>query len=172
MNTRTRITGMYLLTATIALSSLFCAVQAGAEHFDIVLQAEGDGQKASAGTDTTPPVGGVNPRPALHVKVGDRVKITWRMASGFPHGLMKGVTTHFFIVREATAGQKPVPDPAGPNGVINNSFTMDYAPKAVAAGSVQLKAPEAGTYLVRIQSEDTHLEHDHEHFSALDLIVE
>jgi hypothetical protein len=85
---------------------------------------------------------------------------------------MKKVGVHFFVVRQQSLGQKPVPDPSGAGGVVNDSFSMDFAPNASAAGSVQFKAPEPGFYLVRVQSEDTHVEHGHEHFSALDLSVE
>ena len=159
-------------SAQSVLTSLACSRPAGAEHFDIVLQAESGPNKVTSTTDTTPPIGGVNPRPVLKVKSGENVKVTWKMASGFPHGTMKAVTVHFFVVRQQSLGQKPVPDPAGPGGVVNMSFNMDFAPKSATSGSVQFKARTPGAYIVRIQSEDTHIEHDHEHFSALDIQVE
>jgi hypothetical protein len=160
------------ITLAVLLAAALCSRPAGAEHFDILLQAECGDQKVTSTTDTTPPIGGVNPRPVLAVKSGGTVKVSWSMASGFPHGVMKGVTVHFFVVRQQNLGQKPVPDPSGAGGIVNNTFKMDFAPKAVATGSVQFKAPDPGAYLVRIQSEDTHVEHGHEHFSALDLSVE
>jgi hypothetical protein len=146
--------------------------RAGAEHFDILLHLEAAGQQANAFMDTTPPLGGVNKRPVVKVKVNDEIRINWRMKSGFPHGTMKGVGIHFFIVREAEIGQKPVPDPAGPAGVVDNSFVMDFAPNAAATGALRLKVDAPGNYLVRVQSENTHQEHDHEHFSAIDLEVQ
>lgn len=155
-----------------ALTTALFTRPSGAEHFDILLQVESGNSKITAMTDTTPPIGGVNPRPVIKVKSGAGVRVTWKMSSGFPHGIMKNVTVHFFIVRQQNLGQKPVPDPSGAGSVVNNSFNMDFAPKAVAAGSVQFKSPEPGAYLVRVQSEDTHVEHDHEHFSAADILVE
>jgi len=154
------------------LTTILCNRPAGAEHFNILLQAVSGNDKVTSTTDTTPPIGGVNPRPVLKLKSGANVKVTWSMASGFPHGNMKKVTVHFFIVKEQSLGQKPVPDPAGVGGVVDDKFTIDFAPNTAASGSVQLKAPDPGFYIVRVQSEDTHVEHDHEHFSALDLDVE
>lgn len=146
---------------------------AGAEHFDITLRVEApEGKIGEAYMDTTPPLGGVNKRPIVKAKPGQPIKVSWRLKSNFPHGTMKAVTIHFFVVKEAEIGQKPVPDPAGDGGVADTSFVMDFQPKSKTSGSLRFKAPEAGAYLVRIQSEDTHEDHDHEHFSAVDLQVE
>ena len=160
-----------MLTAALLVSAALLVQRAEAEHFDIVLKAEAGRQVIETSMDTTPPIGGVNPRPVLRLKAGDPVRITWRMKSGFPHGVMKAVTIHFFVVREKEVGQKPVPDPSGPAGVLDNRFVMDFAPKASASGSLNFSMPAPGAYLVRVQSEDTHQEHDHEHFSAFDIIV-
>lgn len=151
--------------------------RAGAEHFDVLLHVETTGQQANAFQanafmDTTPPVGGVNKRPVVKIKASQEILVKWRMKSAFPHGSMKGVGIHFFVVREAEIGQKPVPDPAGPAGIVDNSFVMDFAPNAAASGALRLKIDTPGNYLIRVQSEDTHQDHDHEHFSAIDLQVQ
>jgi hypothetical protein len=49
---------------------------------------------------------------------------------------------------------------------------MDFAPNAAATGALRFKIDTPGNYLVRVQSENTHQEHDHEHFSAIDLQVQ
>lgn len=147
--------------------------QAGAEHFDILLRVEApEGKIGEAYMDTTPPIGGVNKRPVVKAKPGQPIRVSWRLKSNFPHGTMKAVTVHFFVVREAEIGQKPVPDPAGEGGIVDNSLEMDFQPKSKSSGSLRFKAPDTGNYLIRVQSEDTHEEHDHEHFSAVDLQVE
>ncbi len=160
------------IAASIAAALVGLALTARAEHFDILLQVEGSGNKVQASMDTTPPIGGVNPRPVLKVKSGEQVRVAWTMKSAYPHGTMKAVTVHFFVVREDHIGQKPVPNPAGPAGVVDNSFVMDFSPTASANGALRFRAPEPGNYLVRVQSENTYQEHDHEHFSAVDLQVE
>ncbi len=153
------------------------ALRARSEHFDVLLHVEAgtqqaNMQRADAFMDTTPPLGGVNKRPVVKVKANDEVRVRWRMKSAFPHGTMKQVGIHFFVVREAEIGQKPVPDPAGPAGVVDNSLVMDFQPNGVASGMLRFKIDTPGNYLVRVQSEDTHQEHDHEHFSAIDLQVQ
>lgn len=164
--------GIVVLTLACAVGAVTLLVRrAAAEHFDIALKAEAGRQMVEASVDTTPPIGGVNPRPVLRLKAADPVRITWKLKSNFPHGTMKGVTIHFFVVREKEVGQKPVPDPSGPAGILDNRFTMDFAPTASAGGSLTFTLPGSGNYLVRVQSEDTHEEHDHEHFSAIDIVV-
>ena len=164
--------GIAVLTLTCAIgATALLARRAAAEHFEIALRAEVGRQLVEAAADTTPPIGGVNPRPVLRLKANDPVHITWKLKSNFPHGTMKAVTIHFFVVREKTVGQKPVPDPAGPAGVLDNRFTMDFSPKSASSGALTLTLPGSGNYLIRLQSEDTHDDHDHEHFSAVDVVV-
>ncbi len=163
--------GLYalaLLTTFLVLNPF----PAGAEHFDILLRAIIGDKQVEASADTTPPIGGVNKRPVLKGKSGEFVKINWLMKNVFPHGAQKGVKVHFFIVKEAKLGQKPVPNPAGKAGVLDDAFTMDFSEKSTASGSLKIKLPDPGAYLVRIQSESDQEVHDHEHFSALDLEVE
>ncbi len=165
--------GVAMLTFGCVVGGVGLLVRrAAAEHFDIALKAQVGRQLAEATVDTTPPIGGVNPRPVLHVKAGEPVHITWKLKSNFPHGTMKAVTIHFFVVREKEVGQKPVPDPGGPAGVLDNRLSMDFSPTGVSSGALTCVMPGAGNYLVRVQSEDTHDEHDHEHFSALDIVVQ
>ena len=155
----------------LSLPFLVSPATVGAEHFDILLKAICGEKQVEASVDTTPPVGGVNKRPVLQGKSGETLKIEWQLKNVYPHGAQKGVKVHFFIVREAKLGQKPVPNPAGKAGFLDDSFTMDFSEKATASGSLKLKLPEPGFYLVRVQSESDPEIHDHEHFSAIDLEV-
>ena len=155
-----------------ALSLLPLARRAGAEHFDMILRVEAGMSRGEAAMDTTPPIGGVNRRAVVTAKTGETVSVSWHLKSGFPHGVMKAATVHFFVVREGQIGQKPVPDPAGKNGVVDNKFVMDFAPKSEASGSLRFAVSQSGAYLIRIQSEDTHEEHGHEHFAAVDLKID
>src|SRR5262249_19196047 len=107
----------------------------------------------------------------VKAKVGDRVQIEWLMRSEFPHGVLKGVGVHFFIVREGATGQKPVPDLKAGKWLESRGI-MDFLPDHAARGSMQLTARTAGIYLVRLESEGTEPEAGHEHFSAIDLRVE
>jgi hypothetical protein len=156
--------------ALAVLSALFLHSRAAAEHFYVLLRLTGPEGQVEASMDTTPPIGGVNPRPVLKAKPGEPLQILWTMRSGYPHGVMKGVTIRFFVVQEEQLGQKPVPK--RDNAVVENAFVMDFSPTSSASGALRFRAPDPGNYLVRVQSEGTMGEvHDHEHFSALDLAV-
>ena len=163
--------GLILGCSLAALAALTLR-PAGAEHFDISLRVDAPHSRGESAMDTTPPIGGVNPRPIVRAKAGEEIRVVWRMKNIFPHDSMKKVMIHFFVVKEGKTGQKPVPDPAGDAGIVDNSFVMDFAPKAEANGKLRIKLSEPGSYLVRVQSEDTHQDHDHEHFSAIDVEVE
>ncbi len=160
-----------LTCAALALGSLV-ASRAEAEHFDMLLRVFTADKAAQASMDSTPPIGGVNPRPVLKIKSGDTFRVTWRLKNSSPHGPLKGVGIHFFVVREEKTGQKPVPDPAGSAGVLDTSVTTDMVYGAATTGSAKLKITEPGSYLVRLQSEGTHDESGHEHFSAVDVEVQ
>ena len=157
--------------AVVALGSLL-SHRAEAEHFDILLRVFSGDRQAQSSMDTTPPIGGVNPRPVLKVKAGEPIRVTWRTKNSSPHGALKNVSIHFFVVRQANTGQKPVPDPAGEVGIVDSTFTTDMKFGAVSTGATKLKISEPGSYLVRLQSEGTHDEAGHEHFSAIDVEVQ
>src|SRR5205823_3632300 len=85
------------------------AGRAAAEHFDITLHVESPEGSGTAGWDTSPPEGGVNPWPVVAAHAGQEIKIDWSMRSAYPHGDMKSVTIHFYAVAEETIGQKKMP---------------------------------------------------------------
>jgi hypothetical protein len=155
----------------LALLLLGSAIPARAEHFEIDITVNTPRGQAESHWDTTPPVGGVNPRPLVKAKVGDRVQIEWLMRSAYPHGTLKDVGVHFFVAREGAIGQKAAPDlKAG--AWLESRWVMDFLPDHAARGSVQLSARTPGIYLVRVESQGTEPEAGHEHFSAIDLQVE
>ena len=126
-------------TACVALAlGAVLSRHAGAEHFDMLLRVNSGEKQEQASMDTTPPIGGVNPRPVVRVKAGDPIQVTWRLKNVSPHGALKNVSIHFFVVREAKTGQKPVPDPAGQSGVVDTGFTTDLKYGSVATGSARL----------------------------------
>jgi hypothetical protein len=172
LNARTPERLMQSVRALIAGAVLLALVApARAEHFGIDLTVKTPHGQEEAHWDTSPPVGGVNPRPVVTAKVGDRIDIDWLMRSEFPHGVLKDATVHFFVVREAALGQKPVPDLKSGKWV-ESRMVMDFLPDHAARGSMQLTAREPGFYLVRVESQGTEKEVAHEHFSAIDLKVE
>jgi hypothetical protein len=156
--------GLGLAAAAVSM------LPARAEHFDMQLSVRSSKGIAEASWDTSPPEGGFNPRQVVEAAAGEDLLLKWRSRSEFPHGPMKAVRTHLFVVRQKEIGQKPLP-PAGTPHVLDNIFTVDFLPHHSAYGHLHFRVTEPGNYLVRLESEETLEEHNHEHFAALDLLV-
>jgi hypothetical protein len=116
-----------------------------------------------------PPANGKNARPVVHVRAGDPVKLRWRVKNTQPHKKLEKLLVHLFVVPESQAGQKEVPDPRK-GSVWETVFATALDPAKETHGELAVPISEAGTYLVRIESMFT--EQDHEHFAAVDLVVE
>ncbi|HEX5243024.1 MAG TPA: hypothetical protein VFW23_07130 [Tepidisphaeraceae bacterium] len=157
-----------LLAALLVVMAL--ASVARAEHFEYELTVTSAKDKARSGSDTYPPPQGRNPRPVCHAKVGEQLTFQFFMSSNFPHDAIKGVTVRYFIVPIPKVGSPEVPKP-GDDALLNGHFIMDFKPDTGKVGLRQVfHADKPGVYLVRVQSENS--DSDHEHFSALDLVVE
>jgi hypothetical protein len=161
------------------LPALFLLALAGAsaraEHASIDLRIfHADPQtglikeEASASADEEPPPGGVKPRPLFKVKAQEALVLQFYFTNTYPHGDIKGVTVHYFVVREDKPRQKTLPD-LGKGLVTEGRFLMNFKPKCRVGARVVFTITEPGTYLLRVQSENT--QSDHEHFAAIDLDV-
>jgi hypothetical protein len=147
----------------------FFGVVVRAEHFDISLTVEGDGRKAEAYADDSPPPEGLHPRPVFHARAGGLLTLQFLMDYVNPHDLDKQVTVRFFVVPEKQAGQKEVPAP-DETAVVQGSFVMDFKPKSRLGLTQKFRVDRAGVYLLRLESVNSHS--DHQHFSAIDLVIE
>jgi hypothetical protein len=139
-----------------------------ASHLAMDLTVDGSPHPAHAGTDTLPPANGKNPRPLLHLRVSDPVKLHWSVKN--TEGMkLDTLLVHVFVVREAQAGQKEVPDPR--KGAVWETISATaLEPGQETHGEAEVPISEPGTYLVRIESMFT--QHTHEHFAAVDLVAE
>jgi hypothetical protein len=149
-----------------------------AEHANIDLRvvrlqveqgAAKDQDKATAVADEEPPIGGVNPRPLLKVKAKEPLVLQFILTNTYPHGNLKDVTVRYYVVREDKPRQKIAPDPKK-GAVTQGQFKMNFKPKCRVGARLAFSINEPGVYLVRVETVNTHS--DHEHFSAIDLQVE
>ncbi len=154
----------FLLVLVLNLHSV-----ARAEHAKITLDVVTPGGQETAFVDQTPPPSGKTPRPVLRAKVGEPIRVNWIFTNAYPHKTLENVVIHFFIAREAKVGQKELPDPNG-DFVVESAFEMDFKPGAKAGQKHTVRIIEPGVYLVRVESRQTNS--DHEHFSAIDLVIE
>jgi hypothetical protein len=157
---------LVLFIATVLLIS----ASARAEHFKIELTVKSAQDEPTAHSDTDPPPEGSNPRPLCHAKRGEDLTLQFFFTSNFPHETLKNVTVHYYIAPEKEAGKKAMAEPGKPN-VLEGDFTMDFKPVTGRVGLRQrIHIDQAGTYIVRVESR--HSDSDHEHFAAIDLVVE
>jgi len=143
---------------------------AHAEHFEYELTVDKGHDKARGSSDDDPPAMGLKPREVVHVKRGQPIVFQFFMTSNFPHDPLKGVGVLYYIVPEEKAGQTTKP-PIGDDAVLRGRFVMDFKPSTGKVGvRQQLRIDKPGAYLVRAESE--HSASDHEHFAAVDVVVE
>jgi hypothetical protein len=126
-------------------------------------------EEGRSSADREPPLGGLHPRPLVHVKINDPLVLQFVLTNAYPHGEKKNVTVRYFIAREEKAGQKTLPD-LTKNVVTQGRFTLNFKPKCRVGAHVHFVLKEGGLYLLRVETLNT--DSDHEHFSAIDIQAE
>jgi hypothetical protein len=147
---------------------LLTAGDARAEHANIKLQISTPRSRQESFADREPPVGGLNPRPQFSVKAGTPLVFEFLLTNEFPHETIEGVTVRYFVVRTSKLGAKEYPDPKD-GAVALGTVNMNFKPHCRVGARFNLLIDEPGTYLIRVETQNT--KSDHEHFSAIDLHV-
>jgi len=164
---------LYLI---VLLAWGFLATTMRAEHASIDLrvmrldQETGKGkEEVSATVLQEPPGENVDQRPQFKAKAGEPLVLQFILTNTYPHGEKPAVRIRYFVVRETKPKQKNVPDLE--EGVVTQGrFTLNYKPKCRVGARQAFTIKEPGSYLLRVQTENT--DSDHEHFSAIDILVE
>ena len=141
-----------------------------AEHAKITLEVSAPKEKESAFMDQTPPASGKNPRPIVHAKVGEPIRVQWLLTNVYPNKVLKDVVVHFYVARQEKPGQKDLPDLSDEDVVQESAYDMDFRPGGHAGGRMTIRIDAPGAYLIRVETKNT--QSDHEHFSAIDLLIE
>ena len=159
-------------STTLCAIVLGVATVASAEHAKITLEVKGmkSGRSATAFVDQTPPDSGKNPRPVVKVQAGEPLKIQWSFTNIYPHKTLEDALIYFYVAPIDKVGQKESPDLSGEKAIVESGFEMDFKPDRKAGQRQTLRIDTPGVYLVRVESRRT--QSDHEHFAAIDLVVE
>src|SRR5262249_45988619 len=147
----------------------FSAASVQAEHAKIELKVSTPRGDQTAFVDQTPPASGKNPRPVLKARVGETISYQFIFTNTYPNKTIENVVVHFFVPRQEKVGQKDLPDLSG-DVALEAAFDMDFKPGTKVGQRGRLRIDTPGVYLVRIETRQT--QSDHEHFSAIDLVVE
>ena len=154
-----------------ALFTLFLlTAPAFGEHFSYDLTIDNGREKAHGVSDDDPPPMGRKPREVIHVKKGEPLVFQFIMNSNFPHDAIKKVGVLYYIAPADEVGQKTLPEHLD-QAVLRGHFTMDFKPETGRVGvRQQFHIDKPGVYLARVESENS--ASDHEHFAAIDIVVE
>jgi len=154
--------GAVFLTALLVLQPLWT------EHALIDLKIVSPHGQAEAFSDQEPPQGGVNPRPQLEVQTGAALVLNFILTSAYPHGALKDIEVRYFVVRTSKVEQQKTPD-LSKGAVTQGRVVMNLKPKARVGARLSFEIDKPGTYRARVETRNTKA--DHEHFSAIDLVV-
>lgn len=159
-------------TLAILLACALAPAPARAEHAKITLDVTAPGGKqVTAYMDQTPPASGKNPRPVLKAKAGEPIKSQCIFTNVYPHKTLEDVVVHFYVARIGKVAQKELPKLDEPDVLVLESvFDMDFRPGGKAGSRSTFRIDKPGTYLIRVESLQT--QSDHEHFAAVDLVIE
>ncbi|HEU5117460.1 MAG TPA: hypothetical protein VFT74_12520 [Isosphaeraceae bacterium] len=142
-----------------------------AEHALVQLDVQTDSGTETARVDQTPPEFGKNPRPVAHARAGESVRVKYLLTNVYPHKTLPDVVVHFYVARIHQPGEKPLPDlEAEGVRVLETAFDMDFRPGGHAGARATLPPLKPGVYLIRVETRNT--QSDHEHFAAIDLVVD
>lgn len=172
-----------LCRATVAIAVVVSATPiVRAEHARIDLRVSRHGKEVTATADQEPPTGGRNEPPVLTVRVDEPLIFQFFLTNTYPHKVMEHVQVRYYVARVGQIGRKPSsfrnwtgPDadsqPPWEQGVVTEGrFTMDFKPDCRVGTRLLFKISEPGFYSARVETLNT--QSDHEHFSAIDVIVQ
>ena len=162
----------FLWCALALLAALPAAVRA--DDFEIAISvAMGDKTLESKETQASALTEPMPERPVFRAAAGERLQVAWRATNTSRAAELADVLVHFFVVEQEQAGQAKVP-PLGAEANVRHegALSMDFKPSEKAAGRFSLTIDKPGAYLVRVETVGTAESHGHEHYTAMDLIVE
>ena len=164
---------MHRLPAVFGMA-LFCASTtraAVASDFEIRVSLKSEGKETrTEHTEESPVRSRKQSRPVMETGRNAPVILSWHAENTDKSESYEDVLMHFFVVEEKRVGQADVPKLSA--GVVyEGALTMDFRPHDKTDWRMTLKIPDAGNYLVRVETIGMAAKHGHEHFAAVDLVV-
>ena len=144
------------------------ATAAWGEHFDITLSVAGQGRRVEAHADQTPPATGHLPRPVFHGRTDELLELQFLVTDANPHRTYEGLTVHYYLAAQPASSPSAGLNASAP--LTEGRLSLDLKPDGKVGWRQQLRVPQPGCYLLRVESE--HSQSDHEHFAAIDLQIE
>jgi len=116
---------------------------AGANDFSINLKVQSGGreQTAISGQPAAPP--------AFTAKAKEVVWVQWSVANGTAGTPLSDITLHIFMDHGDARAAAPKP---GAKALYESALIQDFEAGAKSSGEFRMPMPEAGTYLVRVET--------------------
>jgi hypothetical protein len=116
---------------------------AGANDFTINLKVQSGGREHTAisGQSGAPPT--------ITAKAKEVVWVQWSAANGATGAPLSDITLHVFLDRGDARAAAPKP---GPKALYESALIQDFEPGVKSSGEFRMPMPEAGTYLVRVET--------------------
>lgn len=116
---------------------------AGGNDFTINLKVQSGGreQTAISGQSAAPPT--------ITAKAKEAVWVQWSVANGATGAPLSDITLHVFMDRGDARAAAPKP---GPKALYESALIQDFEAGMKSSGEFRMPMPEAGTYLVRVET--------------------
>jgi len=115
---------------------------AGANDFTINLKLQSGGREQTA-------ISGQSGPPTFAAKAKESVWFQWSVVNGAAGIALSDVTLHVFLDRGDARAAAPKP---GPKALYESALIQDFEPGVKSSGEFRMAMPEAGTYLVRVET--------------------
>jgi hypothetical protein len=156
----------------IVLAGHLLAGQARADGFAIDLEVKATKLGKTAHEEMANFGGPPKERLALNAREGELITVHWTLSHPGQNDTAKDVVIHFFVVREAQAGQRVVPK-LDKDVIVEGALTMDFKPRDRTEGDLVFVIPTRGCYLIRLENIGAaHGIEEHEQFADLDLVAQ
>lgn len=158
----------------IATTILFlvCFTTVRADHLAFQLKVKAGDKSQEAETEKQDVGVKAKERKVLHAKAKEKLRIDWILTNVSDKESAKNVLVHLIVVKEEKVGQQKI-SKANKDIAAESAVIVDFAPKEKTKGDLKFVINEPGAYLVRIETIGAAAGAEgHEHFAALDLIIE
>jgi hypothetical protein len=152
------------LVAAISESTILAAGQPFT--IDVSVRADAQQQQTQRGCSSSAP----GRRPVLTTKTRTKLHVRWSVLYHEKTGRFADTTVHAFVEREAVLGQTTAPKP-GPDVVYESALVMDFGPQGKSTGDFVIDAPDAGNYVLRVETIGDGKSPRDECFASIDLKV-
>ena len=152
------------LVAAIPESTILAAGQPFS--IEVSVRADAQQQQTQRGCSSSAP----GRRPVVTARAGTKLHVRWSVLYQEKTGKIADVTVHAFVGREPVPGQTTAQKP-GADVVYESALVMDFGPQGRSTGDFVIEAPDAGNYVLRVETLGDGKTPRDECFAAMDLKV-